>query len=68
MLAIIEGAQPRNEIESIAAIHLASAHAATMQVLNALSNTTGRQQTALASAAAQLIKAIAVQTEQLALP
>lgn len=64
-LAVIEGAQPRNEIEAISAIQLACAHAATMQVLASLGNSSGRQQTALASAAAQLIKASAVQSEQL---
>jgi hypothetical protein len=65
VLAIIEGAQPRNEIEAVAAIQLACAHAAAMQVLNSLSNTTGRQQPVLAAVAAQLIKVTAVQTEQL---
>jgi len=64
-LAIIDGAQPRNEIEAVAAIQLACAHAATMQVLNSLHNTSGRQQAAMASAAAQLIKASALQMEQL---
>jgi len=64
-LAIIEGAQPRNEIEAVAVIQLACAHAATMQVLSSLRNTSGRQQAAMASAAAQLIKASAVQMEQL---
>lgn len=66
-LATIEGAQPRNEIEAIAAIQLACAHAATMHVLNSLRHQIGfaRQMPALASAAAQLIKATAVQMEQL---
>lgn len=40
---VAEGAQPRIEIESIAAIQLACAHAATMQVLNALSWTTANR-------------------------
>jgi len=64
-LAIIEGAQPRNEIEAVSAIQLACAHAATMQIFNSLRNQSGRQQIALATAAAQLIKASAIQSEQL---
>lgn len=65
VLATIEGAQPRNEIEAISAIQLACAHAATMALLNSLRQTSGRHVAPLASAAAQLIKASAIQSEQL---
>lgn len=52
---------------AVAAVQLACAHAAAMHVLNSLRQEVGfeRQLPALASAATQLIKATAVQTEQL---
>ena len=66
-LSTIESAQPRNEIEAIAAIQLACAHAATMAIFAALRGGCGqyRQVAALSSAAAKLVRASAIQMEML---
>ena len=64
-LSIIESAEPRNEIEAISAIQLACTHAVTMVVFSRLAEASGRQMPALASAAARLVRASALQSELL---
>jgi len=64
-LAIIESAGPRNAIEAVCAIQLACTHAATMIVLSRLQRPLDRHVAVMASAAARLSKATAVQIETL---
>jgi hypothetical protein len=66
-LSTVESAQPRNEIEAIAAIQLACCHAATMALFARVRGAHEQYRTvaALMSAAAKLVKASAVQMEML---
>jgi hypothetical protein len=64
-LAMIEAVAPKDEIEAALAIQMAATHAASMSVLSWFGNGGGadRRLTALASAAARLLKAYATQVE-----
>ena len=66
-LAMIEAAAPKNEIEGALAIQMACTHSAAMVVLSSLGAGGGseRRTSALASAAARLLKAYAMQVEVL---
>jgi hypothetical protein len=66
-LAFIEGAKPRDEIESALVIQMACTHSATMAVLSRLGGAHGgdRSVAAMASAAAPLLRAYATQVEAL---
>jgi hypothetical protein len=66
-LAMIEAAAPRDEIEGALAVQMACTHSAAMVVLSSLGAGGGsdRRVAALASAAARLLKAYAMQVEVL---
>jgi hypothetical protein len=66
-LAFIEGAKPRDEVECALLIQMACTHSATMAVLGRLGSAHGptRSSTAMASAAARLLRAYATQVETL---
>jgi hypothetical protein len=66
-LAFIEGAKPRDEIESALVIQMACTHSATMAVLSRLggAHRGDRSVAAMASAAARLLRAYATQVEAL---
>jgi hypothetical protein len=66
-LALIEGAKPRDEIESALVIQMACTHSAAMAVLNRFGGAAGgdRNVAAMASAAARLLRAYATQVEAL---
>ena len=66
-LAMIEAAAPRDEIEGALAVQIACTHSASMAVLAKLDAAFGteRRIAALASAAARLMKAFAMQVEVL---
>jgi hypothetical protein len=66
-LAMIEAAAPRNEIEAALAIQMACAHTAAMAVLGRLGGSIGHEKriASLATAAARLMRAYAVQVEAL---
>jgi hypothetical protein len=66
-LAMIEAAAPRDEIEGALAVQMACTHSAAMVVLSSLGGGGGseRRVTALASAAARLLRAYATQVETL---
>ncbi len=65
VLAFIEGAQPKNELEAALAIQMACTHAVTMAVLGGLGGAFGGERSTImkASAAARLLKAFAAQVE-----
>lgn len=67
VLAFIEGAAPRDEVEAALAIQLACTHAVTMAVLSRLDGGFGgdRGMAIRAAAAARLLKAFATQVETL---
>jgi hypothetical protein len=64
-LAFIEGAKPRDEVECALVVQMACTHSVTMAVLAALGGAHGptRRITAMASAAARLVRAYATQVE-----
>jgi hypothetical protein len=66
-LALIEAAEPRNEIEGVLAVQMACTHAAAMSVLARFRGGGGseRRVVALATAAARLMRAYSVQVEAL---
>ena len=65
-LALIEGAKPRDEIESALVIQMTCTHSAAMAVLNRLGGASGdRTFAAMASAAARLLRVYATQVEAL---
>jgi hypothetical protein len=66
-LAFIEGATPRDEIECALVIQMACTHSVTMAVLSRLGGAPGgdRSVSAMASAAARLLRAYATQVEAL---
>jgi hypothetical protein len=61
VLAIIEAAEPKNEIEAALAIQMACTHAVTMAILSRTGGAYGgdRHVAIMASAAARLLKAFA---------
>src|SRR3954466_12516279 len=64
--SFIEGAKPRDEIESALVIQMACTHSAAMAVLNRLGGASGdRSVAAMASAAARLLRTYASQVEAL---
>ena len=65
MLAFIEGAEPKNEVEAALAIQMACAHAVTMAVLSRAGGAYGgnRHVATMAAAAARLLNAFANQVE-----
>ena len=65
VLALIEAAEPKNEIEAALAIQMACAHAVTMAVLSRAGGAYGgdRHVALMASAGARLLKAFAAQVE-----
>src|SRR5882762_6643906 len=65
VLAFIEAAEPKNEIEAALAIQMACTHAVTMAVLNRVGGAYGgdRHVAMMASAGARLLKAFATQVE-----
>lgn len=67
VLAFIEGAEPRNEVEAALAIQMACTHAVTMAVLTTLGGASGRDRSMAmkATAVARLLKAFAAQVEAL---
>ena len=67
VLAFIEGAAPKDEVEAALAIQMACTHAVTMAVLSRLDGAFGgdRGMAIRAAAAAQLLKAFATQVEVL---
>jgi len=67
VLALIEGAKPKNEIEAALAIQMGCTHAVTMTVLSRLGGGIGgsRNSAMMAAAAARLMKAFATQVEVL---
>ena len=67
VLAFIEGAAPKDEVEAALAIELACTHAVTMAVLSRLDGAFGgdRGMAIRAAAAARLLKAFATQVEVL---
>jgi hypothetical protein len=67
VLAFIEGAAPRDEVEAALAIQMACTHACTMAVLSRLDGGFGgdRGMAIRAAAAARLLKAFATQVEAL---
>ena len=67
VLALIEGAAPKDEVEAALAIQLACTHAVTMAVLSRLDGAFGgdRGMAIRAAAAARLLKAFATQVEVL---
>jgi hypothetical protein len=66
-LALVAAAEPRNEIEGALAVQMACCHAAAMSVLARLGGACGndRRVAALASTAARLMRAYAIQVEAL---
>ena len=65
-LAFIESAKPRDELECALVIQMACTHSAAMAVLNRLGGAAGdRTVSAMASAAARLLRAYATQVEAL---
>jgi len=66
-LAVIEAAAPKDEIEGALAVQMACTHTAAMAILGKLDSGLGTEQriVALASAAARLFKAYAIQVEVL---
>jgi len=67
VLAIIEAAEPKNEIEAALAIQMACTHAVTMAVLSRAGGAYGgdRHVAIMASAASKLLRAYAIQVETL---
>src|SRR6266404_1612448 len=67
VLAIIEAAEPKNEIEAALAMQMACTHAVTMAVLSRAGGAYGgdRHVAIMASAGARLLKAYAIQVETL---
>jgi hypothetical protein len=67
VLAFIEAAAPKNEVEAALAIQMAWTHAVTMAVLTRLGGASGgdRNTAMMAAAAARLVKAFATQIEAL---
>jgi hypothetical protein len=67
VLAFIEGAEPKNEVEAALAIQMGCTHAVAMAVLSGLGGAFGTERgTAMkAAAAARLMKAFAAQVETL---
>jgi hypothetical protein len=67
LLAFIEAAAPKNEVEAALAIQMACTHAVTMAVLTRPGGASGgtRNTAMMASAAARLLKAFATQLETL---
>jgi hypothetical protein len=65
VLAFIEGAEPKNEVEAALAIQMACAHAVTMAVLNRAGGAYGgnRHVATMAAAAARLLHAFTAQVE-----
>ena len=65
--SLIEGAKPRDELESALVIQMACTHSAAMAVLSRLGGAAGgdRSVVAMASAAARLLRAYATQVEAL---
>jgi hypothetical protein len=65
VLAFIEAAEPRNEIEAALAIQMACTHAVTMAILSRAGGAYGgdRHVALMASAVARLLKAFATQVE-----
>ncbi len=66
-LAMIEAAEPRNEIEAALAVQMACCHAAVMAVLARLGGAVGHEKriACLATAAARLMRAYTAQVEAL---
>src|SRR6185295_8157609 len=66
-LALVEAAEPRNEIEGALAVQMACCHAAAMSVLARLGGACGndRRVAALGSTAGRLMRAYAIQVETL---
>jgi hypothetical protein len=66
-LALVEAAEPRNEIEGALAVQMACCHAAAMSVLARLGGACGndRRVANLGTTAARLMRAYAVQVETL---
>jgi hypothetical protein len=67
VLAFIEGAEPKNEVEAALAIQMACTHAVTMALLSRAGGAYGgnRQVAMMAAAATKLLRAYAVQVETL---
>jgi hypothetical protein len=67
VLAIIEAAEPKNEIEAALAIQMACTHAVTMAVLSRVGGAYGgdRHVAMMAAAASRLLRAYAMQVETL---
>ncbi len=67
VLAIIEAAEPKNEIEAALAIQMACTHAVTMAVLSRAGGAYGgdRHVAIMAAAASKLLRAYAMQVETL---
>ena len=67
VLAFIEGAEPKNEIEAALAIQMGCTHAVTMAVFAGLGGAFGgnRNTAMMAAAVARLMKAFAAQVETL---
>ena len=67
VLAFIEAAEPRNEIEAALAIQMACTHAVTMAVLSRAGGAHGgdRHVAMMAAAASKLLRAYAIQVETL---
>ena len=65
VLAFIEGAEPKNEVEAALAIQMACAHAVTMAVLSRAGGAYGgnRHVAMMAAAAARLLHAFTAQVE-----
>ena len=68
VLAFIEGAEPKNEVEAALAIQMACTHAVTMAVLSHLGGAFGasRNTAMMVAAVAKLGRAFAAQVEALA--
>ena len=68
VLAIIEGAQPKNEVEAALAIQMACTHAVTMAVIGGVGGGVGteRSMSVKISAIARLLKAFATQVGDVA--
>lgn len=65
VIALVEAAKPRDEIEGALAVQMACTHSAAMAVLSRLGHCNSRHMTAMASAAARLLRAYATQVEAL---
>jgi hypothetical protein len=67
VLALIEAAKPKNEIEAALAIQMACTHAITMAVLSRTGGAYGgdRHVAMMAAAASRLLRAFAIQVEAL---